>query len=534
MANIRDVYELDSKADTGGIDAGTAALKKQTAGVDDLGKKASGATSGIGKMLGALKSAGGAPLNALKSLGGALKDGIANLANFGRAMQAVQGIANGIGTLFTNLAGVSPEFAGEIEHIKTQVNGLRGLLLAPIASALTPVLKQVQDVLGSDAFIQFVQTIGPQIGTAFAQIAQAVLPLAVNLGGSLLPLLTTLISSVLPVVVQLIQAASPILLFLVNNVLGLLVSTVLPTVMQLLTVMLPIMAQVVDAVLPALMPILALIIESLGSLLTTLLPIVGTLAETFLPILLQLVGSLLPVLAPLFQAVAEVLVQVLTALAPVVQELLTALLPIIVNLIQTLLPPFTTLLLSVADVLVTLLQALGPVVVELVQGLAPVIGLVAQLMAENLVVAMNLLAAFVRDVLGPAIEWLSQNIISPLVGILQSVGGQIQIVVDALMEFHRSITSITLPDWLTPGSPTPFEMGLRGIADAMNAIPTNPLQIGVGVGGAAPAAVAGAAGGIVVNLTVNGPFGAGYTPEGAGRAAGDAFVKAARAQGVMV
>ena len=30
-----------------------------------------------------------------------------------------------------------------------------------------------------------------------------------------------------------------------------------------------------------------------------------------------------------------------------------------------------------------------------------------------------------------------------------------------------TLSNITLPDWMTPGSPTPFEMGIRGITDAM-------------------------------------------------------------------
>ena len=43
-----------------------------------------------------------------------------------------------------------------------------------------------------------------------------------------------------------------------------------------------------------------------------------------------------------------------------------------------------------------------------------------------------------------------------------------------------------LPDWLKPGSPTPFEMGLRGISDALDELygqmVSGPL---IGVGGQA-------------------------------------------------
>ena len=34
-------------------------------------------------------------------------------------------------------------------------------------------------------------------------------------------------------------------------------------------------------------------------------------------------------------------------------------------------------------------------------------------------------------------------------------------------EFKRLLEGIKLPAWLTPGSPTPFELGLRGIGEAM-------------------------------------------------------------------
>jgi len=36
----------------------------------------------------------------------------------------------------------------------------------------------------------------------------------------------------------------------------------------------------------------------------------------------------------------------------------------------------------------------------------------------------------------------------------------------------ESLTNIRLPDWLTPGSPTPFELGIRGITDAMTDLAT--------------------------------------------------------------
>jgi len=58
---------------------------------------------------------------------------------------------------------------------------------------------------------------------------------------------------------------------------------------------------------------------------------------------------------------------------------------------------------------------------------------------------------------------------------------------------------INLPDWITPGSPTPFELGLRGIADAADDLDWGGLNVNAGAGaggGGGPGQ-----GGIVVNLT---------------------------------
>ncbi|MCK5307181.1 MAG: hypothetical protein KAJ73_01085 [Zetaproteobacteria bacterium] len=55
-----------------------------------------------------------------------------------------------------------------------------------------------------------------------------------------------------------------------------------------------------------------------------------------------------------------------------------------------------------------------------------------------------------------------------------------------------------IPRWLRPGSPTPFELGLRGIGKAMADLDFGKMAPAPG---AAPGMVAGGAGGITVNLT---------------------------------
>jgi hypothetical protein len=85
----------------------------------------------------------------------------------------------------------------------------------------------------------------------------------------------------------------------------------------------------------------------------------------------------------------------------------------------------------------------------------------------------------------------------------------VQDVVGWLNNLATKINNLTLPDWLTPGSPTPFEMGLRGISDAMKGLSGVALpELGGGLGGLQMAgAGAGAGGGssvIIQSITFNG------------------------------
>lgn len=66
---------------------------------------------------------------------------------------------------------------------------------------------------------------------------------------------------------------------------------------------------------------------------------------------------------------------------------------------------------------------------------------------------------------------IEATIAAAVASVLISING----IIGAIQDFINKITSIPpLPDWLTPGSPTPLETGLWGIADAMHAV-TNSL-----------------------------------------------------------
>ena len=57
-----------------------------------------------------------------------------------------------------------------------------------------------------------------------------------------------------------------------------------------------------------------------------------------------------------------------------------------------------------------------------------------------------------------------------VIGLISGLVSAIEAAVGMIEWFRgawESLTNIRLPDWLTPGNPTPFELGIRGITDAM-------------------------------------------------------------------
>ena len=54
---------------------------------------------------------------------------------------------------------------------------------------------------------------------------------------------------------------------------------------------------------------------------------------------------------------------------------------------------------------------------------------------------------------------------------------------DKIVEVGQALKEMKLPDWLTPGSPTPLELGLIGINRAMDELAGKPLQYPAAAGG---------------------------------------------------
>jgi hypothetical protein len=201
-------------------------------------------------------------------------------------------------------------------------------------------------------------------------------------------------------------------------------------------------------VINALVPILG---EALGGVAKALAPPLLKLAAALGPVMTTVVKTLTPVLGTLFDALGEILVAVVPLLPPLAKLLVA----------------FTPLIPPISKLITLLVKMLMPV-------LTPLMGLlggVATILAEVLAHALGVVTA----------------LLEPLAGVFRAVGRAIEPVTRFVKSLADKISHLHLPDWLIPGSPTPLELGLRGISKALKE--AQGLSRGFGVGDMALAGV---------------------------------------------
>lgn len=89
---------------------------------------------------------------------------------------------------------------------------------------------------------------------------------------------------------------------------------------------------------------------------------------------------------------------------------------------------------------------------------------------EDLWGVMEDVGAFIEATLSPIINTLVDGALAGLRGAFDNIKTALSGLKDLFDRFKESLAGFTLPAFLTPGSPTPFENGLRGILSAMEEI----------------------------------------------------------------
>lgn len=106
----------------------------------------------------------------------------------------------------------------------------------------------------------------------------------------------------------------------------------------------------------------------------------------------------------------------------------------------------------------------------------PVLTLVAAFISAKLQPSFDKLSSFISSKVIPIVEsmaaWISGSLVSAFVSLNQILSK----ATDWLNKMAVALSKLVLPPALTPGSPTPFEIGLWGIYDALRAVNNTGLK----------------------------------------------------------
>ncbi len=129
------------------------------------------------------------------------------------------------------------------------------------------------------------------------------------------------------------------------------------------------------------------------------------------------------------------------------------------------------ILVGIADILSAVVGTAVRALAGLWQNvLYPALQKVWSWLSEKLGPALRTIGSVVATWLGPKLQWLNDKIVQPLIHGFGGIVDAARRVREWMGRIADKIRSLKLPDWLTPGSPTPFELGLRGIAKSLKQI----------------------------------------------------------------
>lgn len=236
----------------------------------------------------------------------------------------------------------------------------------------------------------------------------------------------------------------------------------------------------------------------------TLLPAISSVGQWFttelFPVLMELGTVIWPLLVSAGGLVASFFTNVLVPGASLAWDLfknygipilglLAGALTVVFNVVADyILPVFKSLADFISNVVIPIIN----VHIQVIQALARVVGEILRIAFEAIMVVVN---DFIKTTVAlgqkvsEAVDWLfgpgsmeyalkvvsdafddGIKLISDFTGGISRMKQTIDAAIKWINDFADSLSNIHVPDILTPGSPTPFETGLRGITDAMGGL----------------------------------------------------------------
>ncbi|MCL4295697.1 MAG: tape measure protein [Anaerolineae bacterium] len=459
-----------------------------------------------------------------KSIGGALAyvQGLfAKFQKFGLgAVFASFGLKGGatffkkLGTLFNQLSGNASSLSDTLRATLGPVfTWLSENLFPSLSRALQFVLDNFETIKGAVIAIGAVLA-GAAIVSAIAGVAAAVASLVTPIG------IIVAAAGLLGAAwagnwgnIQGITRAAWVAIQPTLQQLGQWLSATIPAAVQALSnvwngILLPGFMRVWEAIQTNLFPIFQQLFTWLGSQGPGVTQALSTAWSGFLLPALQTVGDFL--LNTLFPAWANLQVWLAQNIPAALQTLSNfwnqTLLPAITavsDYIQNYTIPFFS---SVANLAGAVLGKALEALAGLWQNtLLPALTAVWDFISSSLSPVFEALGAMIGDTVSPALDNLSSSILPSLSSGLEGLKSFISDLTSTFNGWADAVKNFQLPPSLQANSPTPFEMGLRGISDTIASMPELSLPSTANLAAiAAPAAVAGRDGGTTVNNTFSG------------------------------
>lgn len=195
----------------------------------------------------------------------------------------------------------------------------------------------------------------------------------------------------------------------------------------------------------------------------------GFWTGTLLPAIQAVWNFLQAYVFPLFQAIGQFLAAVfvadLQALSAIWQNILLPALQVVWNFLATkvfpLLQAIGRFISAVFSVYLRALAALWQNV------LLPALRAVYGYLQNNIFPVLKKVSDFISGTFRPIVDKLASFLENVLAPAFHGISNAISTVIDWLTTMADKLANLQLPAWLTPGSPTPWEIGLIGINNAM-------------------------------------------------------------------
>lgn len=189
--------------------------------------------------------------------------------------------------------------------------------------------------------------------------------------------------------------------------------------------------------------------------------------NTLWPALQNIWAFINDTLIPIFVAIADVI----SAVVQVAVEIFTG---VWLNVFK---PALETVWMFIQDVLIPIFEAVAEVVSAVVEVAVialtgvwenvflPAITAVWEFIRDKVIPIFVEVGTTIYEKLEPALTFI-KGIFDKVKGAINGMKSAVGNLIGKLRSLADAIRNISLPDWLTPGSPTPFEWGIRGISEA--------------------------------------------------------------------